>query len=312
MNRLDGKNLPGTLDTGDYYGMVAGSRRDVEPLMASRILVVSVARPIARVASGHLGSWDPIWFGLLVANSFFCATAGYVLLLIGIEVMRDAGLAWIGVLTYLLSFSFTNRLLIGFIDSAEACVILLVVWAMLNGRWVLLPILGAAGALAKESFVPIATAMAVAWYVTELRECKQRTLRWRKLMYVALMGIAGVVVVTALQSSLAGRLVTPWKFAASLHHEGYLSGLMECFAAREFWYTLGWPLALGIWRLRDFPRPWLWASGAGVVIALILGAWNRAGGNTAPAMFDAAGALLCVSTADLLCGCVSRLDTRGG
>jgi hypothetical protein len=117
---------------------------------------------------------------------------------------------------------------------------------------------------------------------------------------------------TALQSSLAGRLVTPWKFAASLQHEGYLSGLMECFTAREFWYTLGWPLALGIWHLRDFPRPWLWASGAGVVIALILGAWNRAGGNTAPAMFDAAGALLCVSTADLLRSCVSRLDTRGG
>jgi hypothetical protein len=50
LNRLDPRNLPGTLDTADYYQMVAGSRRDVEPLMGSRILVAAVARPIARLA----------------------------------------------------------------------------------------------------------------------------------------------------------------------------------------------------------------------------------------------------------------------
>jgi hypothetical protein len=230
-----------------------------------------------------------------------------VLLLIGIEVTGNAGLAWVSVLAYLLSFPFANRLLIGFIDSAEACLILLVVWALLTDRWWQLPVYGVLGAVAKESFVPIATVMAFTWYLAETRKLDNGKQQWRRSMYVTLMGIAGVGVVTALQSSLAGQLVTPWKLAGSLHHGGYMAGLLESITAREFWYTFGWPLGLGIWRLRKYPRAWVWASAAGFLCALLLGAWNRAGGNTAPPMFDAAGALLCVSSADLLRSKVERL-----
>jgi len=41
------------------------------------MLVPGLARPVSRMAEGHIGSWDPVFFGLLVINSAFTASAAY-------------------------------------------------------------------------------------------------------------------------------------------------------------------------------------------------------------------------------------------
>jgi hypothetical protein len=86
----------------------------------------------------------------------------------------------------------------------------------------------------------------------------------------------------------------------------YLSGVLDCFLNREFLYVFAWLLPLGLWRLRAFPRAWAYASLAGVLASVAMGAYSNGRGNTVRPMFNVAGPLLTVSIALSL----SRLTTK--
>ena len=83
LNRYDPGKLTGTSDVADYEDIVVGRQyqpvpgamglyaRINEAQNLNRVLVPYVAKPFYWLGRGHLGSWDPALFGLLVANAIF-------------------------------------------------------------------------------------------------------------------------------------------------------------------------------------------------------------------------------------------------
>ena len=70
---------------------------------------------------------------------------------------------------------------------------------------------------------------------------------------------------------------------------GFLAGIWRCLTARELWYVFAWLLPLGLVRIKQMDRRWTWAVAVTSLLALLLGAYNDALGNTARAFFNIAG-----------------------
>jgi hypothetical protein len=81
---------------------------------------------------------------------------------------------------------------------------------------------------------------------------------------------------------------------------GFLNAIWRCLKAREFLYVFVWLLPLGLLRIKHMDRRWVWAVAGTFVIALILGGYNDALGNTARAFFNVAGPLLSLAAAEFL------------
>jgi hypothetical protein len=127
--------------------------------------------------------------------------------------------------------------------------------------------------------------------------------RFSRLVWVCALGVSSLSTVTIAMSAVAGGGVWPWEFAAYMRgNVGLLFGLRGCILDHAFWYVFIWLLPLGILRLRRLPRPWVLASGVAFCGALLLGAYNNAGGNTTRALFNVAGPVLSLSTAIFLVG----------
>lgn len=310
LNRYDPGQLGGTSDANQYRDIVAG-RKSQRPLVGTgalarlgqqenfyRILVPYVARPFYSMVRGHVGTWDAALFGLLVANSIFTATTACLLVAIGLYLALDSSTALLGATLFLLNFSIVNLNLVGLVDSAEGCFLLIIVWSLLTGRWFLLPLCGILGALAKETFVPLSVMFAFGWWISEVRPHR---LQLPRLAWICGLGVAGLATVTLVMSALADGLVWPWQFAASMHaSSNFLAGLRGCLLDRTFWYPFIWLLPLGVLRVRHLPRPWVAATGIAFSGALVLGAYNNAGGNTSRALFNVAGPLLSLAVAIFL------------
>jgi hypothetical protein len=123
------------------------------------------------------------------------------------------------------------------------------------------------------------------------------------------MGTIGFAALTALMFAVSPYL--PWSFAVAQRSSSanpyfYLTGVLDCFFNRQFLYVFVWLLPLGLWRLRAFPRPWVFASLAGVLASVAMGAYSDGLGNTVRPMFNVAGPLLTLSAALSL----SRLTTK--
>jgi len=312
LNRYDPGQASGTSDADQYRDIVSG-RKSHRPLVGTaalgrlgqqenyyRILVPYVAKPFYWLARGHLGTWDAARFGLLVANSMFTAITACLLVVIGLYLALDFSTALLGATLFLLNFSITNLNLTGLVDSAEGCFLLISVWSLLTGRWFLLPLWGILGALAKETFALLSVMLAFGWWISEVRPDR---LHLPRLAWICGLGVAGLTTVTVAMSAVAGGLVWPWQFAASMRaSSNFLGGLRGCLLDRTFWYPFVWLLPLGVLRLRNLPRPWVLATGVAFSGALVLGAYNNAGGNTARALFNTAGPLLSLAVAIFLTG----------
>jgi hypothetical protein len=305
LNRYDPRKVPGTIDAADYANLVvsppggSADRPAAEMLkFRPRVLVPYVAKPIYRLAQGRTGSWDPVLFGLLVANSLFCATTSVLLARVAARAVGNQAVALLGTALYLLNFALPNLYLCGYVDSGEACLLMAVAWAMSINRWAFLPILGVLGALAKETFVPLAGVFSLVWWLTAPRERG-----WRSgLAWVVVMDAVGLATVIGLWSAWWGQVVWPWDIAQS-HYKAdatFLSGLRGCLLSHEVLLVFGWLLPLGIWRLRRLPAAWVSASLATALFALLLSAWDNGAGNAARPMFNAAGPVLSLSVALLL------------
>jgi len=297
LNRYDPR-LAGNPDSAEYYKLVEGNPQAVPDHFRFRVLVPYLAKPFYWLAEGEVGRWNPVFFGLLVANSIFSATSACLLVIIGSIVLNNYSTALLGALLYLASFNVPNAHLAGLIDSGEACLMLTTAWAMLTARWFLLPILGVLGPLSKETFVPLSIVFCVTWLVVITR---QEGFRLSRLASVIVMGVAGLATVTVLQSTISGHIIWPWDIAlAEKSDVSPFSVFDEHNISHGFIYVFAWLLPLGAWHLRDLPQPWVFASIAAALAASTLGIWVGTFSGVPRAMFNVAGPVLSLSTASLL------------
>lgn len=299
LRRFDPRNTAGLSDTVKYHAITTGADQSTYPArFRVRVLVPYLARPFYWFALAHFPSWNPVFFGLLVSASIFCATTACLIVSLGDKVFGNPTMGLTGALLYLLNFAVSNLQLAGLIDAGEACFMTAVVWSLLSDKWWLLLFWGLLGAAAKETFVPLSSLFALIWWFVEWRGNKARL---QALTWVIALAIVGLVAVTGIYARVSGHFQWPWHLAQLVNAGANpFAALWRIISAQNFWYVFAWLLPLGIWRLRDFPTPWILASVGTVVLALAFGIFSDAQGNAGRAIFDIAGPLLSLSSAAFL------------
>ena len=146
--------------------MVTHGVRSAPEHIAHRVSIPSIARPVYKLAVGHVGSWDAGYFGLLVATSIFSSGAATLLFLAAEIITADTFIALLAAVLYLLSFAVANLFLTGLVDSDEAFFLLGLTWAMLTERWWISPPAMILGALTKEAFIAFAAVFCLVWAIS--------------------------------------------------------------------------------------------------------------------------------------------------
>jgi hypothetical protein len=301
LNRIDWRQAPGGLEDVLTYGhlVTAPPTPDLNYHTQFRVLVPYLARPIYWVAKNHLGTWDPIMFGLLVVNSFFVALTVTVLLIVVHRQLGSYAVALGSALIYLLNFAVPNLRLAGMIDAGEGFFLMAVVWSLMNEDYWMLPIWAVLGAVAKESFVPFLMVFTFSWWL-----CSRNLLRSPSTAgaWMVTSWFAAMCSLTALQWRITHVFRSPLRFGLDLHqNSAYLAHFISSFRDRNLWYIFFWLLPLSLVRLRRLPRNWRVATGVTSVTAFALDAYYGGGpGTIGRALFSIAGPLLCASVALLL------------
>jgi hypothetical protein len=317
LNRYDPRRL--LPDSASYAKLVTEGPGTVPDYFRFRVLEPYLVRPFYALAQGHVESWDPLLFGFLVVNSLFVASTAFLLFTVGGTQFDNHSAALVAATLYLLNFAIPNAQLAGLVDASEGFFLMAVVVSLLFRRWWLLPILGVFGALAKESFVPFSVTLAGTWWLfSKSASERERANRLGTGLWIASMAILELLTVTILQSSITGHLVWPWSFASGLNsHSNHAMSLLFSLVDKDSWYILIWLLPLGLVRLKQFPRPWVLASAAAALVALLLNAYHTlvgSEGGMGRYFFNVAGPLLSLSAASFLCdvkpgpAAVSRSD----
>ncbi|MEP6741579.1 MAG: hypothetical protein ABJB61_03700 [bacterium] len=301
IKRYDPREIEGLSDAANYYLLASGGNTStMREVFHCRVLVPFLARPIYLIAQPYLRGWNAGFFALLVVNSLFCAATACITIAIGYRLFGDATLALLGAAIYLLNFAVSNLQLAGLIDAGEACFIAALTLSLLARRWYLLPLWGLLGALAKETFVPFATVLALVWGLVEWRKNKTTT---TTLAWVLTLAVVGLATVTIVHSLIVGEPRGPWNlFERAAARHSFIGSLWKCLTERNFWYVFGWLIPFGVWRLKLFPRSLVMGCFAAAGLALLLGAWIDAGGSIARSVFNVTGPLLSLSTALLIAG----------
>lgn len=299
LRRFDPRTTEGLSDTVKYYAITTGADTSgFKELFRCRVLVPFVARPFYWFAAAYIPTWNPVFFGLLVSASIFCATTACLIVKIGDRLFADANVGLIAALLYLLNFAVANLQLAGLVDAGEACFMAALVWTLFSKRWWLLPLWGVLGAAAKETFVPFSSVLAAVWWFMEWRRNKARLADLKWVLALALVGLA---VVAAIHAYVSGHWQWPWQIAQQARSGvNPLRAFIKIFTERSFWYVFGWLLPLGIVRLRAFPKVWVSSAVAATGVAILFAVYNNSGGTVGRASFNVIGGLLCLSLASLL------------
>lgn len=295
LNRYDESKLD--VDVAAYSRMVLhqASREDVP--FNVRLLVPEVARSSYLLAREHLGTWNPVAFGLLVSNSFFCATAAFFFLLVGLHTLRDFTLVLFGVSLYLLNFVVPNVFLSGLVDTSEACLMLALIWALISGRWFLLPVIGILGGVAKQSFLPFSVVFVLTWWLSS----KNGEKHVRQLWWLVALAATNTASLVLAHRCVVGTTISPLAMASWWSCEGsYFTLLVKEFTDKEFWYVFIWLLPLGLFRLKRLPVPWVSSSLVTGLLAIGLGAYANSLGSVCRPLFSVAGPVLTLSAAMFL------------
>jgi hypothetical protein len=293
VQRYDPGHTAGLSDANAYYRMVAGEpieRRE----MRFRILVPYVARVFQPLTSQLVAPPRSIYLALLIANAIFLATAGCLIIAIGLRIGANDGTATLAATLYLLNFAVTNLLLASSVDAGEACLLVALTFILFSPRWWWLPVCGVVGTLAKETFVPLATAFALTWWFVSYRKDSSRL---QRLLPVAVMVIAMLITLVAIRLTLANSV----ELSAILEttHAGGPGwmGRLAFILSPTIWYVFLWLVPLGLPRLSQLPKPWVMAVIASAIVALALGIYRDIGGNVARPLFDVLGPVLSLSAA---------------
>lgn len=292
LNRYDPGKLPGTSDAADYCDMVRGPLS----IASYRPFVPALAKPFYWMAKRQSRSWDPALFGMLAATSILTAATAVVIVAMGLRCGFHYGVSLLGATLFLANFAVANWNLAAYVDSGEALFLALTAWSLLAGRWYLLPLWAVPGSLSKETFAPFAVVFALVWWLTA-KPRRLANLIW--IMALAILSGAAVLLSFSSGGFFEGSIHYVARMGA-YRRVGIVNAIILCLTAREFWYTFIWLLPLGLWRLGNIDRRWVWAVGATFLLALLMGGYNDAHGNTTRALFNISGPLLSLSAAALL------------
>ncbi len=293
LNRYNPAETKGVRDSHEYFQLVVGGPSAAAGHWRYRIFVPYLARPVYLLARGHVGTWNPIAFSMLLVNSVFCASTALLLLHIAQFLGLPLVSGLLAAFAYLANFVVANLQLAGLVDSAECFLMMAVFLVCLQRRWNLLPLLGILGALAKETWCPLALLFVAGWL-------------WHKgsrpWFWTGAMAVAATVVLILLHSSIDGHLVTPLQIAAGERNIHSFSDLListrTIFADWTVWITFLWMLPFAAAGKDLLPAQARLGTLLAVGGALALSIWNWAGGvNAIRPIFNVAAPYLCLAFA---------------
>lgn len=296
LNRYDPRILG--LDQGAYYQMVVGHPSGDDNPFYFRVLVPYTAKPFYWLAQRHIGTWNPVWFGMLAANSLFCATFLLLLLHAGQRALGDLRLSLLACMLVLVNYATADLWLSGYVDTSEACLLMAVAALLLADTWWPLPLIGIAGGLAKQSFLPFATVFAVSWWFSLPKSGRSgRRLAW-------VMGMSGAAFLTLVLAhwAISGVILWPWQMASAWWGgQNILVNARELLKDYRLWYAFVWLLPLGVWHLRRLPKPWVRASIVTGSLAIGFAFYTDMAGNLNRPLFNIIAPIFSLSAASLIC-----------
>jgi uncharacterized membrane protein len=308
LNRFDPRQTPGLSDVNAYAALVTGTARlDAGDMLFRRfrVLVPWLAKPFYMLAQGRLGTWDPVMFGLLVADSLFVAGTAVLIFVLGSRKLGSSTVGLVGALLYLVNFAVPNLRLVGLVDAGEGFFLLALLWSLSEFELWLLPVIAVLGALTKESFIPFSIALTSAWWFSTWRDHKDEGSRARNhflpnAAWIVTSWALSFAAMIALQWSITGRLVSPLQFGLALHRGGgyYLPPSLH---DRNLWYIFSWLLPTAIPNLKRLPKSWLIPVGTSCIMVFVLDAYFGGSPETVGrALFSIAGPVLSLSSASFL------------
>ncbi len=310
LNRFDPRQTPGLSDVKIYAEMVTGVTADAGHVRF-RVLVPCLARPFFQIASGRVATWDPVMFGLLIADSLFVAGTALLIVILGNrKVTYPAGL--VGALLYLVNFAVPNLRLVGLVDAGEGFFLLALLWSLSECKLWVLPLVGLFGALTKESFIPFSIVLTAVWWLTT-RSDRSRKYQRSDAVWIAVSWVVSFAALIAVQWKITGSFVSPWQFGLGLHGgDHYLDHFAASLRDRNLWYIFIWLLPTAIPNLKRLPKSWLIPVGATCAMAFVLDAYfGGAPGTVGRALFSVAGPVLSLSSAMLLLRTSGHASTLG-
>lgn len=298
LNRVDWRRPNGGLDDVQTYAalVTAPPQPDLNDHMQFRVLIPYLARPFYRLAKNRLGTWDPVMFGLLVANALCVAATVTALLLVICRRVGSYTVALGSALFYLLNFAVPNLRLVGLVDAGEALFLMLVVWSLSEQRDWTLPIWAVLGATAKESFAPFMIVFTFSWWLCSRKAPRRRA---SSAAWMVASWFAALASLAVLQWSITGVYRSPLQFGLGMHRNtAYLAHFVASLGDHDMWYTACWLLPLSLFRLKRLPREWRVATAITCISAFALDAYYGGGpGTIGRALFSIAGPLLSASVA---------------
>jgi hypothetical protein len=305
LNRFDPRATPGLSDVKTYAAMVSGTAGADAGHVRYRVLVPGVARMFYRLARGRIGSWDPVLFSLLVADSLFVSGTAVLIVFLGTSAggvgsVGSYSLALAGALLYLLNFAVANLRLVGLVDAGEGLFLLALLVSLAEDKLWLLPPIAVLGALTKESFIPFSIVFTVAWWLCDRGD--ERRGSKARAGWILSSWMLSLATMVGVQWVISGSLTSPLEFGLQLHRgHDYAAHLGSALWDRNLWYIFLWLLPTAIPNLRRLPRTWLMATGATCGVAFVLDTYyGAAPGTVGRALFSIAGPVLSLSSARLL------------
>jgi hypothetical protein len=315
LNRFDPRQTPGLSDVKTYALIVTGTANlDAEDMRFRRfrVLVPWLAKPFYLLARGRLATWDPVMFGLLVADSLFVAGTAVLIVILGVILDNrrpgSSAVGLVGALLYLVNFAVPNLRLVGLVDAGEGFFLLALLWSLSELELWTLPVIAVLGALTKESFIPFSIVLTSAWWFSTRGDRTPDNNRARNHLlpsaaWILISWALSLAAMIGLQWSITGRFVSPLQFGLALHRGGGYHFAVSLHD-RNLWYIFLWLLPTAIPNLKRFPKSWLIPVGATCAMAFVLDAYfggaPEAGSAWGRVLFSIAGPVLSLSSALLL------------
>jgi len=302
LNRFDPRQTPGLSDVKNYAALVTGTPVSDAGHVRFRVLVPWLAKPFYRLAQGHVGTWDPVMFGLLVADSLFVAGTAVLIVILGNRQLGNSAAGLVGALLYLVNFAVPNLRLVGLVDAGEGFFLLALLWSLSECELWTLPVIAVLGTLTKESFIPFSIVFTSAWWFSTRSDRNSDPSRNHFLPRTAWILISWALSLAAmigLQWSITGSFASPLQFGLALHHpNNYFGHFTSSLHDRNLWYIFLWLLPTAIPNLKRLPKSWFMPVGATCVMAFVLDAYFAgAPGTAGRALFSIAGPVLSLSSA---------------
>lgn len=287
LNRYDPAKIPGLSDSRQYFQLVVAGPDKAEGHWRYRILVPYLARPLYFATRGDLGSWNPVAFSMLVVNSAFCASSALLLIVLAEFLSLQFVTGLIAAFSYVANSVVGNFQLAGLVDSAESFLMTCIFLICVQRRWVLLPLIGVVGGLAKETIFPVAFLFVCGWATRDARKF------W---FWLGAMALAAMGTFVAVHSVIDGHLVNPLQVAAQERHVHSWMDVIRAVRSIgvdwSVWLAFLWLLPFAASGRYGLPVQAKVGTVLGVGGALALSVWNGSGGNAVRPMFDVAAPYL--------------------